>query len=81
MRTTLVNGVRTLNEVETFPRHHGQRRAELVYLRAGPVVKKNVGEGNASGHRRGDRIQELAQGAQPGARVIVGEDALIPLAE
>src|SRR5262249_21420977 len=42
MRTTLVNGVLTLNEVETFLRHHVQRRAHPVYLRAGATVKQNL---------------------------------------
>jgi len=42
MRTTLVNGVLTVNEVETSPRHHVQRRATLVYPLAGDIVKQNL---------------------------------------
>src|SRR5713226_4864094 len=55
MRTTLVNGVRTLNEVETSPRHHVQRRAELVYLRGGPIVKKNVARQGIGGEATASR--------------------------
>jgi len=42
MRTTLVNGVQTLNEVETFPRHHEQRRAIPCLLRGTWIVKENL---------------------------------------
>src|SRR6266702_1904585 len=35
MRTTLVSGVLLCIEVETFPRHHKQRRAPPVYIRRG----------------------------------------------
>src|SRR5262249_60775275 len=36
VHNTLGNGVRTLNEVETFPRHHEQRRANPCTSAAGP---------------------------------------------
>jgi hypothetical protein len=39
MRTTLVSGVLTYNEVETSPRHHVQRRAHPVYPRPPGAVK------------------------------------------
>src|SRR5215472_3986255 len=42
VRTTLVNGVRSLNEVETFPRHHEQRRAIPVYQGEPRIVKRNL---------------------------------------
>ena len=39
MRTTLVSGSQSLNEVETSPRHHVQRRASPVYPRPRARVK------------------------------------------
>src|SRR5438093_6252571 len=80
-----LNGVRALNEVETSPRHHAQRRAPLVYLPAVTSSRGISGQGSCnlapSRTRRGDRIQELAQGAQPCAGVLVGQGVLVPQAE
>src|SRR5262249_33065030 len=42
VRTTLENGGRTLNEVETFPRHHEQRRASPCVPCETRTVKENL---------------------------------------
>jgi hypothetical protein len=77
VRTTLVNGVLTLNEVETSPRHHVQRRATFVYSLARATVKHNV-----SGHRDpgaqllGDATESRSRlNASSRARVSLSADA------
>src|SRR5499427_1563914 len=42
LRTTLLSGVLLCIEVETFPRHHKQRRVIPVYSRAPGAVKEKV---------------------------------------
>ena len=56
MRTTLVSGSQSLNEVETSPRHHAQRRASTVYLWPQRPVKLLFGH---------HRVQQLPQGSPP----------------
>ena len=62
MRTTLVSGSQSLNEVETSPRHHAQRRASTVYLWPQRPVKLLFGH---------HRVQELPQCAEAGGHVLV----------
>src|SRR6266850_3523282 len=62
MRTTLVSGSQSLNEVETSPRHHVQRRALTVYPRLRRPVKLLFGH---------HRVQELPQCAEAGGHVLV----------
>src|SRR5215470_13178043 len=42
LRTTLLSGVLLCIEVETFPRHHKQRRVTLVYPRPPGCVKEKL---------------------------------------
>src|SRR5712692_8943987 len=59
MRTTLVNGVLILNEVETSPRHHVQRRANSGVPPAGGHRQEECkGAGGGSGARLSARIEE-----------------------
>jgi hypothetical protein len=73
VRTTLVNGVLTLNEVETSPQHHVQRRARLVYPLAGGTVKHNVRR------RRGRTAQVLGDATESRSRLSASSRARVSL--
>jgi len=70
VRTTLVSGSQSLNEVETSPRHHVQRRASPVYPRPRRRVKLLFGD---------HRVQELPQCAEAGGDVLVVHVLLLAL--
>ena len=70
MRTTLVSGSQSLNEVETSPRHHVQRRAPTVYPRPRRRVKLLF---------RHDRVKELPQRAEAGGDVLVVDVLILAL--
>src|SRR4029450_6042939 len=73
MRTTLVSGSQSLNEGETSPRHHEQRRASPVYSRPRRRVKR------IRSLLRHDGIEQLPQCAEPGADVLLVDILLLPL--
>src|SRR5712692_3712339 len=74
VRTTLVSGVLTYNEVETSPRHHVQRRAHPVYPRPPGAVKGFLAARLLLGH---DGVEELTQRAESCDRVFLRGGALL----
>src|SRR5215472_10714550 len=63
LRTTLLSGVLLCIEVETFPRHHKQRRVVLVYSPVPGPVKEKVPR--AGGHPQAPPMNTRYPGASP----------------
>src|SRR4029453_3756584 len=73
MRTTLVSGSQSLNEVETSPQHHQQPRPSPVSSRPRRRVKR------IRLLLRHDGIEQLPQCAEPSADVLLVDILLLPL--
>src|SRR5262249_46568325 len=76
MRTTLVSGVLLCIEVETFPRHHKQRRALPVYLRRGR--QSSLGLTRCDGLQHADHGPDaLGQLALVAGQLLAGAEQLV----